>query len=184
MPWKYVSACEVGRAGEVMTVNFILSMTFVNGKANNTRQNVVMRFDSTNLSICHFNHSGYTCEGSINLFASETSRRFWKPLTLLFSGYRGAFVVGKRQGCDGGHWLPSGAQVKNEWSCTSTPATVLHDWTTKPIPPLSSCRLKILWFLQRWLRWGLLGTIFKGKAASLLHRLSRNVCKQLSIYAA
>jgi len=33
-----------------MTVNFILSMTFVNGKANNTRQNVVMRFNSTNLS--------------------------------------------------------------------------------------------------------------------------------------
>jgi len=33
----------------------------------------------------------------------------------------------KRPGCEAGHLPPSSAEVKNAWSCISTPLIRLHD---------------------------------------------------------
>jgi hypothetical protein len=42
------------------------------------------------------------------------------PARLLFYGYRNYFPGLKRPGRDSGHSPPFSAEVKNEWSCTST----------------------------------------------------------------
>jgi hypothetical protein len=49
----------------------------------------------------------------------------------LFSVYRGSFPGVKRLGREVQHSLPSSAEVKNEWSCTTTPPMCLHILTRK-----------------------------------------------------
>ena len=44
----------------------------------------------------------------------------------LFSGYEGSLLGVKRSGCDVDHFPPSSAEVKNEWSYTSSPPIYLH----------------------------------------------------------
>ena len=52
------------------------------------------------------------------------------PHSLLFGGHWGSFSELKRPEGDVDHSPPSGVEVKNEWSCTSTFFTRLHgaDW--------------------------------------------------------
>jgi hypothetical protein len=45
---------------------------------------------------------------------------FWGQTSLLFNGNRGAFLGIKRPGREVDHSSPSRAEVKNEWSYTST----------------------------------------------------------------
>ena len=52
--------------------------------------------------------------------------RFWRPIHLLFSGYRGSLPGIKRLTCEFDHSPPPSAEVKNEWSCASAPAICLH----------------------------------------------------------
>jgi hypothetical protein len=44
----------------------------------------------------------------------------WGPLSLLFSGYSGAFTGLKQLGCEADHLPRSSAEVENEWSYSST----------------------------------------------------------------
>jgi hypothetical protein len=45
----------------------------------------------------------------------------WGPSSLLFNGHWRSLPVVKRSGRGVNHWPPSSADVKNEWSCTSSP---------------------------------------------------------------
>jgi hypothetical protein len=51
----------------------------------------------------------------------------WGPQILLFTGYRCYFPGIKRPGLDVDRSPPSNAEVKNEWSYTSTPPICLYD---------------------------------------------------------
>ena len=76
------------------------------------------------LSACHCSSQGMTY--TVYIFsASERSHRFWSPSTLLFNGYRGSFMGVKRTGSEFNNKSSSGAEVKNEWSYTSTPSVCL-----------------------------------------------------------
>ena len=48
------------------------------------------------------------------------------PPSPLCSGYWGSFTQVKQPGRESDHSAPSSAEVKNEWSYTSTPLTCLH----------------------------------------------------------
>jgi hypothetical protein len=48
------------------------------------------------------------------------------PPSLLLHRYRISFPGVKRLGGDSGHWPPSSAEVKNEWSYASTPPVCPH----------------------------------------------------------
>jgi hypothetical protein len=52
-------------------------------------------------------------------------------LRLKISGYRGSFPGVKRPGRDVDHSPPFGAEVKNEWSYTSTPLLPLNAFTAR-----------------------------------------------------
>jgi hypothetical protein len=52
--------------------------------------------------------------------------RLWGPNSLLFKGYRHSSPGIKRTGFNADHSLLSNAEVKNEWSCASTPPSYLH----------------------------------------------------------
>jgi hypothetical protein len=72
-------------------------------------------------------------------FASFQNRlhRFWGQSSLIFNWYRGSFAWVKRS--DAWSWsLASSAEVRNEWSCTSTPSYAFMTWTgttlALPIP--------------------------------------------------
>ena len=52
---------------------------------------------------------------------SQRPGRLWSPPSLLFNGHRGSFAGVKRLGRDVEDQPPSDAEVKNEWSYTSTP---------------------------------------------------------------
>jgi hypothetical protein len=58
----------------------------------------------------------------VKLFFSSPQRedKLGGPPILLFSGYRGYFLVIKQPGRDVDYSVPSSAEVKNEWSYTST----------------------------------------------------------------
>jgi hypothetical protein len=59
--------------------------------------------------------------------SSQTSDWFWRPLSVLFNGCQGLHPREiKRQGRDASHSLPSSAEVKNEWSYTSTSSLCLY----------------------------------------------------------
>jgi hypothetical protein len=51
--------------------------------------------------------------------------RLWGPPSFLFSGYWDLFLGVKRSGRDN-HSPPSSANVRYEWSCTSTPPMCFH----------------------------------------------------------
>jgi len=51
----------------------------------------------------------------------------WGPPSLLFDGYRGSFPGLIRSGRDFNHSPQSSAEVKKEWSYTSSPPLCLHD---------------------------------------------------------
>jgi hypothetical protein len=65
-------------------------------------------------------------EPEIFLF-SELSDRLWGPPSLLFSRYRSSFAGVKWPGLEVDHCPPSSAEVKNEWSYTSSPSVCLSD---------------------------------------------------------
>ena len=50
----------------------------------------------------------------------------WNPPSLLLSGHRRSFLGEKRPGHDVNHSHPYTAEIKNEWSNTSTPPACLH----------------------------------------------------------
>jgi len=52
--------------------------------------------------------------------------RYWGPLCLLSNGYRGYCTGIKRPGRDADHSPSFSAEVKNEWSYTSTSPVCLH----------------------------------------------------------
>jgi hypothetical protein len=52
--------------------------------------------------------------------------RFWDPPGLSFNMYCGFFLLVKRLGCEVNQSPTSSAEVKNEWSYTSTPPICLH----------------------------------------------------------
>jgi len=58
--------------------------------------------------------------------SSPCPERLWGPPSLLFNGYGGSFSGGKAAGGEAEHALPSSAEVKNVWGCSSTPPIRLH----------------------------------------------------------
>ena len=52
--------------------------------------------------------------------------RLGRHIHLLFSGYLGSLPGIKRLTCEFDHSPPPSAEVKNEWSCASTPSICLH----------------------------------------------------------
>jgi hypothetical protein len=52
--------------------------------------------------------------------------RLWNPPSLLSNVYYGFFPGVKRPGREADHSVPFSAEVKNVWSCTSTPPIRLH----------------------------------------------------------
>jgi len=52
--------------------------------------------------------------------------RLWGPHSLLSNGYQGLTCGVKWPGHEADHSLPSNAEVKNTWSCTSTPPVYFH----------------------------------------------------------
>jgi len=63
-----------------------------------------------------------SCQSQTTFFLSKTSLPVLEPPYLLFHG-----LWEKRPLCEANHSPPSSAEVKNEWSYTSTPPTCLHD---------------------------------------------------------
>jgi hypothetical protein len=54
--------------------------------------------------------------------------------SLLFNAYMGSFPVVKRPGPEVNYPPPSSAEVKNEWSYTSTLLYAFMAWTRKTLP--------------------------------------------------
>jgi hypothetical protein len=65
--------------------------------------------------------------------------RLWGPPVLLFNGYLGYFSGVKRPWRDVDHCLPSSAEVKNEWSCTSTSVHAYLPCVVTFVPCKSVC---------------------------------------------
>ena len=79
--------------------------------------------------LCDEKRLAYVCYGlsSDETFSSsKRPDRQCGPLSLIFTGYVGSFLWAKRLGCQVGHSSASGAEVRNEWSCTSTLFLCLH----------------------------------------------------------
>jgi len=69
---------------------------------------------------------GGSNSGRGGFFSSKRPDRFWSPTVFLFSWYRVSFWGVKRSERGVDHSCPSSAEVKNEWSYTSTSPTCLH----------------------------------------------------------
>jgi hypothetical protein len=65
--------------------------------------------------------------------------RLWGPHILLFSGYLGYFSGAKRPWCDVDPSLPSSAEVKHQWSCTSAPVHAFVSCVMTTVPFKSVC---------------------------------------------
>ena len=63
-------------------------------------------------------------------FSSSPKRPdpLWGLLSLIFTGYMGSYQWVKLSGCQVGHSPASGAEVRNVWSCTSTPFFLMPSW--------------------------------------------------------
>jgi hypothetical protein len=64
--------------------------------------------------------------GARDFFLSKTSRPAVGSTQLLFNGYRLCVPGVKRPGCEVNYSPPSGPEVKNGWSYTSSPPLRLH----------------------------------------------------------
>lgn len=62
--------------------------------------------------------------------SSKSSRPVWGPLSPLFDSYWVYFPRVKQPGCDVDHSSPSGAEVQNQWSHTSTPPVRIYAMDT------------------------------------------------------
>jgi hypothetical protein len=60
------------------------------------------------------------------LSSSKCPNWLWGPPSLLFNGCEAFFPHGNWWKCEVDHSLPSSAEVRNEWSYTSTPPIFLH----------------------------------------------------------
>ena len=70
---------------------------------------------------------GYeSCLGERDLFPKYPNR-LWDPLSFLPTGYRCSWPGVNRPGHDVDNSSPSSAEVKNEWSYTTTPPIWFHD---------------------------------------------------------
>jgi len=67
------------------------------------------------------------------LSSPERSKRLWCPPSLLLNRYWRYFPGIKWPGPDVDCLPQSGAEVKNEWSYTSTPLYVFMAWTEKTL---------------------------------------------------
>ena len=56
----------------------------------------------------------------------KTFRLFQGPHSLLFRMYPGSFPGVKRPSLEVNHLLASGVEVKNEWSCATTPPVCIY----------------------------------------------------------
>ena len=60
-------------------------------------------------------------QGQNVIFSSKRPYRLWSPPSLLFNGHWGSFPGVERSGLEGGHSLPSSAEVRNLWRYVSDP---------------------------------------------------------------
>jgi len=75
---------------------------------------------------CHYAYYNLTSAGDRNLYLRYC---VWGPHNLLSNGYQGLFPwVIKRSWREADHSPPSSSEVKNAWSCTSTPHYVFMAW--------------------------------------------------------
>ena len=62
-----------------------------------------------------------------SLFSSpKRPDRLWGPPSFVFNEYRRSFQEVNRPGREANHSPPSNTEVKNEWSCISTPPVYLN----------------------------------------------------------
>jgi len=73
--------------------------------------------------------------GNDSRFVSSPKRpyRLWGPHTNQLNLYQRSFRVLKRSERDGDHSPPSSAEVKNEWSYTSTSPIIFMTWRVKSL---------------------------------------------------
>jgi hypothetical protein len=57
-------------------------------------------------------------------FSPNNPDQHWDPPSLLFGRYWPVLFQEKHPRCGVGHWPPSSARIKNEWSYTSSPSTL------------------------------------------------------------
>jgi hypothetical protein len=76
-------------------------------------------------------------KGKIFFSFAKSPHRLRGPPNLLFNGYRGSFARAQRLEREVDDSPPSSAEVKNEWSCTSTPPTIstLMAWAEATLFP-------------------------------------------------
>jgi hypothetical protein len=76
----------------------------------------------------------------------KCSNRLWGPTSLLFRGYGWSLPEVKRPSCECYHLPPSSAEVKNEWSYTSSPSICFHNLDRYIITFLLLSRLYDCWW--------------------------------------
>jgi len=59
-------------------------------------------------------------------YSPKCPEQFWGPSSLVLNGYRGSFLGIKWLGCAADHSPPNSAEVKNEWSYTTSHPICLH----------------------------------------------------------
>ena len=71
-----------------------------------------------------------------DFIVSKNPDPIWGTPRILFKWYRGSFVMVKQLEREIDHSLPSSAEIKNEWSYTSTPPVPLNsfmEWTWRTL---------------------------------------------------
>ena len=66
--------------------------------------------------------------------------RLWGPPSLPDSKYRSSFLRIRQPRRDVGHWPPSSAEVKNEWSWNSAACICRHGVHKEPLSSLLACK--------------------------------------------
>jgi hypothetical protein len=80
-----------------------------------------------------------SCKGRRLFSFSNRPDVLWVPRILLFNDYRGWFPGVKRPERDVDHSSPPSAEVKNEWSYTSTPIYSFTEWTRTTLLSIYVC---------------------------------------------